>query len=99
MLIDQGPRSRRRWLEWPNNKIPTDVPTFEVTTRATSNDALRQSPSLAPATLSLGIIKVATITFALSCRISTMSTPTPKWLLFAIASGACAALNGVFAKL
>ncbi|KAH0287498.1 hypothetical protein M436DRAFT_86093 [Aureobasidium namibiae CBS 147.97] len=28
-----------------------------------------------------------------------MSTPTPKWLLFAIASGACAALNGVFAKL
>ncbi|KAI5252855.1 hypothetical protein E4T42_03235 [Aureobasidium subglaciale] len=28
-----------------------------------------------------------------------MSTSTPKWLLFAIASGACAALNGVFAKL
>ncbi|TIA14203.1 hypothetical protein D6C80_05840 [Aureobasidium pullulans] len=28
-----------------------------------------------------------------------MSASTPKWLLFAIASGACAALNGVFAKL
>ncbi|KAG9957807.1 hypothetical protein KCU61_g8853, partial [Aureobasidium melanogenum] len=28
-----------------------------------------------------------------------MSTSTNKWLLFAVASGACAALNGVFAKL
>jgi hypothetical protein len=35
----------------------------------------------------------------LVCRISTMPTSTPKWLLFAVASGACAALNGVFAKL
>jgi uncharacterized membrane protein len=28
-----------------------------------------------------------------------MSTPKSQWLLYAIASGACAALNGVFAKL
>ncbi|KAL1311183.1 hypothetical protein AAFC00_001380 [Neodothiora populina] len=28
-----------------------------------------------------------------------MSTPQTKWLAFAISSGACAALNGVFAKL
>jgi len=57
-LIDQGPRSRRRWLERPNNEIPTDLPTLEVTLRATYNDALRQPPPLASATLSLGIIKV-----------------------------------------
>lgn len=31
----------------------------------------------------------------------TMSTPAPKstWLFFAVTSGACAAFNGVFAKL
>ncbi|KAK3116841.1 hypothetical protein LTR53_002405 [Teratosphaeriaceae sp. CCFEE 6253] len=28
-----------------------------------------------------------------------MTTSSPQWLLYAIASGACAALNGVFAKL
>lgn len=27
------------------------------------------------------------------------SRPTPQWLTYAIASGGCAALNGVFAKL
>jgi uncharacterized membrane protein len=28
-----------------------------------------------------------------------MSTPQTQWLFYAISSGACAALNGVFAKL
>jgi hypothetical protein len=34
-----------------------------------------------------------------NCRDLSMSTQQSQWLFYAISSGACAALNGVFAKL
>jgi hypothetical protein len=45
------------------------------------------------------LLKITTLRHLFSNILDNMSQERPQWLIYAIASGGCAALNGAFAKL